>query len=73
MKIKSVFTGLLLAGVLTGCSETTYVTSSDKEVIEDRSDYYAEICVKGVVYYNLRALAPAFNVDSTVKTCGGGL
>lgn len=72
MKIKSVFVGLLLAGVLVGCSETTYVSSSDKEVI---AGYYTEVCIKGVVYYRIfpKALAPAFNEDSTVKTCGGGL
>lgn len=75
MKTKSVFTVLLLAGVLVGCSETTYVSSSDEEVIKDDSDYYTEVCIKGVVYYRVfpKALAPAFNVDSTVKTCGGGL
>ena len=74
MNIKYLFVGLLVVGALSGCSKTTYVTNSDKEFIKDTSEYYTEECIGGVVYYEgYKALAPAFNVDSTVKTCGGGL
>jgi hypothetical protein len=52
---------LFITIVLTGCSEDW---TTPREYNPDRR------CIDGVMYYQgLRSLAPAFNRDSTVKTC----
>lgn len=60
---------ITVAVALSGCTPTKYSKSPDGlETMRNLSP--SEACIGGVVYYiKGQRLAPAFNKDSTVKTC----
>ena len=58
---------IIVAVLLAGCE---YLPTDQDIVSRDA----APVCVGGVVYYRFhKSIAPAFNPDSTIRTCPSGV
>lgn len=62
---KKIITAIAIV-FIAGCS---YPEDDPLVFDQDQVDYF---CIGGVLYYHLpRAMAVAYNIDGTIKLCGG--